>query len=292
MLYSDLITALRKQTGDVSRPVHVDFTADGITTIFQLPVDCFPVLDQVGTYQLAKNGTVLSEGGDYSIDKDAGFITMTVMPNANDILAWDGRAIWLTDASWLSIINDTIKSLGFDFFIEFTDMTNFVSVFQALTLDITSIYPNVFAVYQLAMRTSASDDFIGLENYANWRFSRDDKQIYIGSQNGFYASGFQIKVRGLQSYTLGTVVTATIDVQDAYMTIIQYGSIARYWKWRYKSVVELVSKMTQEATRTPLQELMMLSDRFERDYESEKARLKPQKPALVIPVYKEGGGRP
>ena len=50
--------------------------------------------------------------------------------------------------------------------------------------------------------------------------------------------------------------------------------------------------MTQESSRTPLQELIMLSDRFDRLYEQEKAKLKPGKPARIIPLYKEGGGRP
>ena len=81
-------------------------------------------------------------------------------------------------------------------------------------------------------------------------------------------------------------------MQDKFLTILEYGAIARYWRWRYKSVVELVSKMSQESSRTPLQELIMLSDRFDRLYELEKAKLKPGKPAHIIAPYKNGGGRP
>ena len=279
MLYSDFITALRHQVGDVSRPAHVDFIADGVTTIFQLPTDTFPILDQAGTYQLAKNGTPLSEGGDYSLDKDSGVIIVTSLPAANDALAWDGRATYLTDASWLAIINSTIQSLGLDFFKEFTDSTTLTTVANAVSVALASAFPQIFAVYLFQFQWQPGDNFVGVEKYANWRFSKEDQTIYVGTPDGIPASGLPIKIRGLNKYILGATVGATIDVQSQFMTIVEYGAIARYWRWRYKSVVELVSKMTQEPTRTPLQELMMLSDRFDRLYESEKARLKPMKPA-------------
>ena len=147
-------------------------------------------------------------------------------------------------------------------------------------------------MYLFQFQWKPGDIFVGIEKYANWRFSRSDQTIYIGSPDGIPTSGLPIKIRGLNTYVLGTAVTSTIDVQDIYMTIVQYGSIGRYWRYRYKNVVELVSKMTQEQTRTPLQELMMLSDRFDRLFESEKARLKPMKPAYIVPQFLQGGGMP
>lgn len=110
--------------------------------------------------------------------------------------------------------------------------------------------------------------------------------------DAFPVTGEYIRLRGLKTYTLGTAVTDTIDVQDKFMTIVEYGCLARYWRWRYKDVIELVTKMATESSRTPLQELIMLSDRFDRLYEQEKAKLKPGKPAHIIPPYKQGGGRP
>ena len=116
--------------------------------------------------------------------------------------------------------------------------------------------------------------------------------LYVGRNDVFTVSNELLRIRGLETYTLGTATSDTIDVQDRFLTIVEYGSIARYWRWRYKSVVEVVSKMSIESSRTPLQELIMLSDRFDRLYEIEKAKLKPQKPPRTIPRYLQGGGRP
>ena len=50
--------------------------------------------------------------------------------------------------------------------------------------------------------------------------------------------------------------------------------------------------MTQENTRTPLQELIMLADRCDREFNDERARMKPMKPARTIPIFKDGQPRP
>lgn len=292
MLYSALITQLRNQVGDTRRRVHVSFTGDGTTTIFQLPTDTFPVLDQAGTFILKVAGSSQTENTDFTLDKDAGTIIFTsTAPGNGDAVTWDASATYLTDQSWLDVINAAIYSLGDDFWKEFIDTTLTATV-SMLSLSLVADIPNAIAVYEFQRRGSTAEDWAPVENGVNWRYDRDNNVIYIGSVDAFGLTGELIRIRGLKRYTIGTAVADTLDVQDKFLTILEYGSIARYWRWRYKSVVELVSKMSQEASRTPLQELIMLSDRFDRLYEIEKGKLKPGKPAHIIPPYKEGGGRP
>ena len=122
MLYSALITQLRNQVGDTRRRTHVDFTGDGSTTIFQLPTDTFPVLDQSGTYILKVAGTTQTETTNFTLDKDAGTIVfVTTAPTNGQAITWDASAVYLTDQNWLDIINQVIYSLGDDFWKEFID---------------------------------------------------------------------------------------------------------------------------------------------------------------------------
>lgn len=293
MLYSALITQLRNQVGDTHRRIHVDFTGDGTTTVFQLPTDTYPVLDQASTYTLKVGGTTQVENTNYTLDKDAGTIVfITTAPTNGAELTWDAKAVYLTDQNWLDIINAVIYSLGDDFWKEFVDTSNFTATANMLSLSLVASQANAIAVYEFQRRVATTDDWTPVEKYCNWRYDRDNNVIYIGIRDAFGLTGELIRVRGLKKYTIGTAVSDTIDVQDKFLTILEYGSIARYWRYRYKSVVELVSKMSQEASRTPLQELIMLSDRFDRLYEIEKGKLKPGKPAHIIAPYKEGGGRP
>lgn len=292
MLYSALITQLRNQVGDTRRRVHVDFTGDGNTMIFQLPTDTFPVLDQAGTFTLKIAGVTKTETTDFTLDKDAGTIVFVNTAPGNGVaITWDASAIYLTDQNWFDIIVQVIYSLGDDFWKEFVD-TAHTATASMLSLSLVSGQPNAIAVYQFQRRTAATDDWVSVESSVNWRYDRDNNILYIGTIDAFTVTGELLRIRGLKKYTVGTDASDTLDVQDKFLTILEYGSIARYWRWRYKSVVELVSKMSQEPSRTPLQELIMVSDRFDRLYEIEKAKLKPGKPARIIPPYKEGGGRP
>ncbi len=181
--------------------------------------------------------------------------------------------------------------MGDDFWKEFID-TAHTATANMLSLSLVALQANAIAVYEFQRRVATTDNWTPAEESCNWRFDRDNNIIYIGDREAFTLTGELLRIRGLKKYTIGTLVSSTLDVQDKFLTILEYGGIARYWRWRYKSVVELVSKMSQEASRTPLQELIMLSDRFDRLYEIEKAKLKPAKPAHFIPPYKAGGGRP
>lgn len=290
MLYSAFITELRNQVGDTKKRVHIDFTGDGTTTVFQLPSGTFPVLEN--SYTLKVAGATQTETTDFTLDKDAGTIVfVTTAPTNGQAATFDAQAVYLTDANWLEIINDTTRSLGDDFWKEFVD-TTLTATANMLSLSLVAAQVNGIAVYQFQRRVNTTDEWTPVEESTNWRYDRDNNVIYVGSRNAFTLTGELLRIRGLKTYTLGTSTSDTIDVQDKYLTIIEYGCLARYWRWRYKSVVELVSKMSQETSRTPLQELVMLSDRFDRLYETEKAKLKPGKPARIIAPYKEGGGRP
>lgn len=289
MTYAAKIAELRAQCGDIKRRVHVDWTGDAATTVFQLPDDTYPVLES--SYQVRVGGTLQTESTQFTLDPVAGILTLVSTPGNGVNISLDATAVYLTDSDWMTVINNTITSLGDDFWKEFVD-TTLTTTAGALSVDLSTARPNCIAIYEFQHRRGSTDNWRVVDEFANWRFDRENNKLYVGRNDTFTSTGEAIRIRGLEGYRLGTIVGDTIDVQDRFMTIIEYGALARYWQWRYKSVVELVSKHSTESSRTPLQELMMLADRFTRQYEIEKAKLKPQKPPRVIPRYLEGGGRP
>ena len=291
MLYSDYITKLRSEVGDTRRRVHVDWIGDGTTTVFQLPDDCFPVYDLAGSYLIKLAGVTKTETTDFTLDKEAGTLVMLAAPGNGVALTFDGSAVYLQDTSWLQVINDTIYSLGDDFWKEFVD-TTITTTASALSISLASARPKCIAIYEFQHRVNSSENWQTVETYANWRYDRENNTIYVGRNDVFSVTGELLRIRGLEGYTMGAAVGDTLDVQTRFHTILEYGCLARYYRWRYKHVIQLISKMSTESTRTPLQELIMLSDRFDRLYESEKVKLKPQKPPRTIPRYLEGGGRP
>lgn len=292
MTYGEFITDLRNQSGDTRRRIHVDFIGDGSTTIFQMPTDTFPVLDDTGTYVVKVNGSVQTETTDYTLYKNEGTIALNTAPADGIAVAIDASAVYLTDDDWIAVLASTVRSLGDDFWTEFVDEDNFTTAASMTSLDLTASRPNCIAVYEFQDKTNSGDNWGIIETRGNWRYDRENNIIYIGKNTMFPTSNVSVRIRGLETYTIGDSTDDDISVQSRFHTILEYGALARYWRYRYKSVVELVSKMTTESTRTPLQELIMLSDRFDRLYEIEKGKLKPQKPSRIIPRMREDGGRP
>lgn len=282
---------MRNQSGDTRRRVHVDWTGDGSTTVFQMPFDTFPVLDQSGTYVVRVNSVTKTEVTDFTLDKETGTLVFVVAPTNGHAISIDSSAVYMTDDSCLNVTNDVITSLGDDFFKEFLDDTTLVTTANMLSLSLVSSFPTCIAVYDLFHRQNTSENWVPVENYCNWRYDREGNKIYFSDRNAFTVAGELLKIRGLKTYAKGTAVSDTLDVQDRFLTVLEYGFLARYYRWAYKRVIETVSKMMTENTRTPLQELIMLSDRFDRLYEAEKMKLKPAKPPRMIPSYKEGAGR-
>lgn len=292
MIYSELISQIRSQVGDTKKFSHVDFTADGSSNVFQMPAETFPVYDDATTYTVKVAGLSKTETTDYVLDKNTGTLTFTSTPTNGQAVTVDCYTVHITNSDWISIINSVIRSLGDDFFKEFTDDSTYTSTANMLSLSLVASIPKCIALYDLQYRRSTVENWINVSDICNWRYDRENNVIFFGNRNAFTSSGLPIRMRGLKTYTLGAAVADTVDVQDKFLTIIEYGCVARYWRWRYKSVVELVSKMTTESTRTPLQELIMLADRFDRLYEMEKGKLKPQKPARIVPQFLIGGGTP
>lgn len=291
MTYATWINQIRSQSGDTKRRTHVDWLGDGTTNVFQMPADTFPVLDDTTTYAVKVATVLKTETTDYTLDKVTGTLTFVSTPTNGQAITVDGVAVHLLNADWLQITNDVIKSLGDDYWKEFVDTAHTASA-GMLSLSLAALQPQCIAVYDFSRRFTSQEEWTTVEEICNWRYDRDNNIIYVGISDAFGVNGELLRIRGLKTYILGTAITDTIDVQDKFLTVLEYGCLARYWRWRYKNVVELVTKMTQENTRTPLQELIMLSDRFDRLYELEKAKLKPGKPARIIPPYREGGGRP
>lgn len=275
--------------GDAPRKVHVEFSGDASTTVFQMPVDTFPVLDEAGSYVVRLGGVVKTENTDFTLDKETGVLTMLVAPGNGVALTISCSAVYVLNATYLIAINDVIRSLGNDFWREVTDDATLTTTANMLSLEAPD---NFMAVYDLWLRDGASSDWVTVSNLTNWRYAEDENMLYFGDREAFPTAGKTMKIRGLKRYTLGDTTDDTIDVQDRYMTLLKFGGAAWYWKYRYKSVVELTTKMTQENTRTPLQEIIMLSDRMQREFEAERAKLKPSKPARTIPIIHPGGGRP
>lgn len=274
MTYGDFIQTLRVQSGDLPKSMAADWVANGETKVLLLPLLTYPVV--ADSYTLKLGGVPLTETTDYTINLETGRIDLVDMPSDGDIFEFTGERVSLTDSAWITIVNNVIRSMQEAFFKEVTDIVSYTSSANMRSLALAGF----IAVYDVGWFPSGSNN---RQDISNWRWSPDEEKLYFGDYYEFTTAGRPMFIRGLKKYTLGTDVDDTLDMQDRFLSVLELGCVARYWRYKIRENVETITKITQETTRTALQEIIMLADRWDRWFQIEWQKLSPPRPSYKIP---------
>jgi len=289
LTYGSLVSEERIACGDLNKYIHDEQTGDGVTTILitsEQPVGTNTLLIKV-------NGTALVEGtaaNGYSTDYQRGVITFGTAQASNATLTADYQRQILTDNTWVNIINDTVRDMVPDFFKEVIDTTTSTTVAYQKTYDLPT---GCIMLVNTYFKTSSADSV----NYQtlkgggyNWRYSKDLNQCILGDT--IDTAGYPLRWHYLSSYTLSTLTSATVDVQDDFKTVLQCGVRQRYWEYRQAEKVNVTTMISTEKTVTPLQNIIALSSYWGNKYQLLKRSLKPTKPSHPLSSYVKGAGIP
>jgi len=289
LTYSSLISEERIACGDLAKYIHDQQIGDGITTILitsEQPVG-------TATLLIKKDGTAQIEGtatDGYIVDYQRGVITFATAAAADATLTADYQRERLTDETWVNIVNDTIRDMTPDFWKEVIDTTTSTTVANQKTYDLPSGCLMLVNAY-FKTSSAATENYQTLKSGGyNWRYSRDLNQLILGDT--METGGYPLRWHYLSSYTLSTLTTATVDVQDAFKTVLQCGVRQRYWEYRQQDKVNLTSMVATEKTMTPLQNILALAQYWGGKYQLVKRSLKPTKPSRPLSSYVEGAGIP
>lgn len=289
LTYGSFIAEERIACGDLAQYIHDEQVGDGVTDILiasEQPVGTNTLLVKV-------DGTALVEGtaaNGYTTDYQRGVITFGTAQAAAATLTADYQREILTDDSWVNIVNDTIRDMTPDFWKEKTDETSATTVANQKEYDLpTGCFMLINCWYKTS--SAATEDWQTFKSWGyNWRYSKDLNQLLLGDT--IPTSGYPMRWHFLSSYTIGTDTAGTIDVQDAYKTVLQEGVRQRYWEYRQAEKVNITSMVSNERTMTPLQNIISLAAYWGQKYAYDKRSLKPTKPSRVISAITQGAGIP
>lgn len=285
MLYSAYISKLRAEVRDLAKPMHNDMTGDGSTTLFQLTD--FPVLE--GSYIVQVASSQKTENTDYTIDRESGLITFAVAPSAAAAVDVDYKYAHLTDASWLTIINRVLSDMRGEFFREVVNDDFEDTVADEIEKDAPDECIDVIQWWYKTTDNPSVRWTLVKDAGINWRYSKESNKIHLGI--GFN-SAYRTKLHYLKGYVLGDATTDDLDIQAEFEGVLQLGCIWKYWDYRLADRVEVTTKVTQERTITPLENIRNLSTHYYRLYLKEKGRKKPTKPGRLLGNSVNGGGTP
>lgn len=276
MLYSDFITRLRAEARDNPRAMHYDWTGDGSIVLFQLGDGDYPVLEDSYTFKI--NAVTQTEPSQYSLDNEGGLITTQSAPTDGHPITLDYKKVKVTDDSWLNIINYVIDDMEGSYFREVDD-PNFGNATQdAIEY---SGPTNCIDVVQFFYRTvdNASLDWEPVIEYTNWRYSKDENELKLGSA---LVAGYPMRLHYLKGFARGTAVTDTLDIQDRFLGVLQLGCMWRYYDFLLGLRAQEQTKASKEEDLSPLSSLREQSRHYKRLYEEAKSKKKPTKPSRIL----------
>ena len=284
--YATFISSERRAVGDIFKYTHDEQVGDGATPIYLLSES--PI--GTATLSVKVGGAAKTEGTDYTADYERGVVTFGTAPSTGATATFDYQRVGLTDDSWMQIINDTLNEMDTQFFHEVIDETSSTTVAYQRTYNCPTGAFDVVNVWTKPVN-QPTVDWITLHDYGtNWRYSRDLNQIILG--NTIQEAGLPLRFHYLTGYAQGTSTAGSIDAQDRYKTVVQYGTRQKYWERRMHDKVYINSLVSQDRVPTPLQNVMQLAQYWAKEYQDEAKRLQPQKPVHVWGKVVKGGGIP
>ena len=283
--YGSFISEERIACGDLKKYTHDEQVGDGTAVIL---ISSTPPMG-TATLSVKISGTVQTEGTAFTTDYERGIITFVSAPSSGATITADYQRVNLTDTTWTNIINDTIVAMSPSFFKE-----KYSTGATATTANSKTYAMETGCIELLDVWINDSGQADGYQTLHtigyNWRFSKDENKLIFG--NPYPNAGKPFQFQMLKAYDTYTASGSTIDVQDRYKTILQYGVRERYWQHRLQERVNMLSAAVSERTTVQLDSLVRLVDFWGKKYESEVKKLKPPKPAIMLRQEVRGMGKP
>ena len=289
MLYSELITELRRETRDLKYKMEENFDGDGTTATFVLKHH--PVVEN--SQQILVSGVLKSTPAQYAWDADMGeivFITSEIPPSvANNVLI-DYRYCNFNDADWVNFINNGIEFYGERLWKEILDNTTFTTVLNQFEYDLTTmtsgnkVFRLVDAWYKTASNAQAR--WIAISTSLNVRFFRDSRKLHLNPP--FRQSGYPMQIRAIRKPNTFTTTSATLDLSDEEIKCIK-----EYAKYQYyMSIAALktsdLSALSKDPTVSPARDLLAIAKMSRDNAEAICHRIKKPYPAQHISNVMEG----
>ena len=284
LTYGDFIGEERIACGDTPKYIRDEQTGDGTTTLLILSES--PVA--IDTLSVTIGTTAPTEGtgsNGYTVDYQRGAITFSTAMTSGSAITIDYQREILTDTTWQNLVNDTIQSMTGEFWKEVYSTGATTTVANQKTYTLADNCTDLMNAW--VQRDGTNYETLTTLGY-NWRYTRDANQLTFARP--YDTGGHNMQFHYLSGFTLGTATSATIDVQDRYKPVIQFGVRERYWQYRIQERVNITSAVSTERSTIQIPALIQVADYWHAKYLETKRQLKPAKPPHRLPRFVEGAG--
>lgn len=280
MITSALIKQCRREFQDQPKSTQKSRQGNGTVNLFN--VGSFPVMEN--SYNVYLSGVTKVENTDFTFDLDNGDLRMIATPaNGVEVKAQFKYAEW-RDQHWNEAINDVIEGLNSRGFFR-----QVVRDPVYLSAGVTSVPgpTNGVDVYELLVaggNGSISGNYV--KPRVNWSYQQDANKIVLGNRPSVGQNAKWSYLRNLRTYA---ATSATLDVLDDWVPIIQVGAGAKF----YRSLAAKVAKQgnaTIDEGHFSFTNLKTMANDLDKEFEMLAMRKKPTRPAKDFQFNDPNGG--
>lgn len=279
MITSALIRQCRREFQD--QPKSTQKARQGNGTINLFNVGSFPIIEN--SYSVYLSGVAKTENVDYTFDLDNGDLRMLSTPaNGAEVKAQFKYAEW-RDQHWNEAINDVIEGLNSRGFFrqivrEQTTLSAGVQVMSGPTKAVD--------IYELLVAPTGQTSGTYTKPRVNWSYQQDANKLVLGNKPAVAQPAKWSYLRNLRTYN---ATSATLDVLDDWVPIIQAGAGAKF----YRSLAAKVAKQgnaTIDEGHFSFTNLRTMANDLDKEFEMLAMRKKPTRPAKDFQFNDPNGG--
>lgn len=283
MTYSQFITKCRRFVQDFPILTQDTFDGDGTTKNFRTIYR--PILEN--SYIVKVDNITKTETTDYTIDLDSGIITFTTAPaSGNDNIIIEYKYVIARDIEWIDIINSVLSDLREKIWIDATDETTFDTVKDQDDYDLNSISEDIFAVIDVWYKKSTDADWKSVTRDTNLKYFKE--QNIINFRPSFSSNDYNLRIRYLEAYALGSETTDTFEPAKKFYEMIKYFCGAEYIERFIMLKIKEMGAMTKEPSYESMAEIRNYASHLRKIAELKLARVKSEYPPIAVSTIREG----
>ena len=283
MLYSAFITKCRRFVQDFSILTQDTFDGDAATKNFR--TNHRPILE--GSYTIKVDNITKTETTDYTINLDTGVIAFVSTPaSGSDNVIIEYEYCIARDTEWLDIINSVLSDLREKIWIDANDETTFDIVKDQDDYGLNSISADIFAVIDVWYKKSSEADWKSVTRDTNVKYFKE--QNVLNLRPSFSSSDYDLRIRYLEAYALGSATTSTFEPVTKFHEMIKYFCGAEYVERFIMLKIKEMGAMTKEPSYESMAEIRNYSSHLRKIAELKLARVKSEYPPIAVQTIREG----
>ena len=229
MLYSDLITLLRQDVNDFPVRRFDSADGDGATSVYNLSNT--KVLEN--SYVVQVGGVTQTEGTAYTMYPDQGQIIFNsgYIPGVgNDNITFQYESVNMRDSDWIDLINQVLLAKRKKLWIEFVNETDpsIVTVLSQVDYPLSALASDIISLTNIEYQSSSTAPWQDTKGFTNCIFYRDLQTLHM--RPPFYVGGYQLRIKGIRAYVLGTTAGSTLELQERYWPVVRKYCESYFWE--------------------------------------------------------------